>query len=95
MHAMRDAAQGERKKAAAWRLTQAFLDGVKAEPLFEDRSDRGMAVAVAVMRFLTREAIEPEVYLRWLAHVAEMTIIAAETQEEAELIAEARRSPCH
>lgn len=89
---MGDSERGKRKKAAAFKLTGDFLDGVKAEALFEDREDRGMAVAVAVMRFITREGIEPESYLKWLAYVAEATIVAAETEEQAELFAEARRA---
>jgi hypothetical protein len=82
----------ETKQAAAWKLTTAFLDAVSAETAFEDRSDRGMAVAMAVMRFMCREAIDPDVYLSWLARIAEMTVVEAKTPEEAELFAEARRT---
>jgi hypothetical protein len=89
---MRDSPEGELKKAAAWKLTTAFLDGVSAETMFADRADRGMAVAMAVMRFIVREAIEPGVYLNWLAKVADLSIVAAETQEQADLFAEARRT---
>jgi hypothetical protein len=89
---MRKDAPTDVKKAAAWKLTTAFLDGVKAEPLFEDRSDRGMAVALAVMRFMCREAIDPDVYLSWLARVAELTVVEASSKEEAELFTEARRA---
>jgi hypothetical protein len=92
---MREDARTELKKAAAWRLSEAFLDGVKAETLFEDRADRGMAVAVAVMRFICREGLEPRSYLKWLTRTGLASIIEAATVEEAELIAEARRNPCH
>jgi hypothetical protein len=82
----------EAKQAAAWKLTTAFLDAVSADKAFDDRSDRGMAVALAVMRFMCREAIDPDVYLSWLAAAARHSIIEAATPEEAELFAEARRT---
>jgi hypothetical protein len=82
----------EAKKTAAWKLTSAFLDGVTDEPMFEDRSDRGMVVAMAVMRFVSREAIEPQVYLNWLAQVADLTLVEPKSPEEAELFIEARRT---
>jgi hypothetical protein len=88
-------ARTEAKKAAAWRLSEAFLTGLRDETLFEDRADRGMAVAIAVMRFIVREGLEPRSYFKWLTRAGLASIIEAATAEEAELIAEARRNPCH
>jgi hypothetical protein len=92
---MREDAHDKAKKAAAGRLTDAFLTSLRAESLFEDRADRGMAVGMAVMRFIVHERLDPRVYLDWLDRLAEITIIEAATQDEADLIAEARRNPCH
>jgi hypothetical protein len=89
---MREDAHTDAKKAAAWKLAQAFLDGVRDEKTFTDREDRAMAVAMAVMRFMCREALDPEVYLSWLGVIAENSFIKPKTPEEAELFAEARRT---
>ena len=47
--------QADDKKDAAWKLCDAFLDGVFSDLRFEGRYDRGMAVMMLVARFICQE----------------------------------------
>ena len=86
--------QAEDKKEAAWRLADAFLDGLCDEVVFDGRFDRGMAVMVLVARFVCQEQITPKSYLDWLAKKVRESIVAV-TPEEAAAINERRKKACH
>jgi hypothetical protein len=93
--AMRE--QAEDKKDAAWLLSDAFLDGLYDELVFDSRFDRGMAVMVLVARFVCLEQMTPESYLEWLAKKVRESIVAV-TPEEAAAIGEEherRKRTCH
>jgi hypothetical protein len=83
------------KKVASKKLVDAFLAGVRAEPLYEDRAERAMPIAMAVMMFIVDEKIEPATFLNWLDRIAETTIIEATSREEADLFDEARSAQWH
>lgn len=71
------------KKDAAYRLADAFLDGVYAEKSFDGRLDRGMAVAWVVMSFIVREKISPASYLKWLKRIVRDSVVILDTPEAA------------
>ena len=86
--------QAEDKKDAAWKLADAFLNGLTNENLFEDRHDRGMAVMVLVARFICQEEISPTSYLKWLTQKVSESVVSV-SPEEAASIAERRTKTCH
>jgi hypothetical protein len=86
--------QADDKKDAAWRLADAFLNGLTDEATFEDRYDRGMAVMVLVARFVCQEEISPASYLKWLSSKVVDSVVAV-TPEEATAIDERRTKTCH
>lgn len=90
--------QADDKKDAAWKLADAFLDGVMREPLFKSRYDRCMAVFIVVVRFLCQEGVEAAAFTRWLADKIEESVFEAGSPEEAAALKmqeERRKRTCH
>jgi len=74
------------RQKAAFARAEAFLDGLYADQTLDGRFDRGMTVAIAVMKFIVREQISPKSYLRWMAKMVKSSVVAAASVEaEAEI----------
>ena len=84
-----------KQKEAAFAHAEAFLDGLYADQTLDGRFDRGMTVAIAVMKFIVREQISPKSYLRWMAKMIKSSIVIAAAAVEAEAIIEARNATWH
>ena len=91
--------QADDKKDAAWKLADAFLEGVYAEPLFVSRYDRCMAVFIVVVRFLCAEGVQVQAFTKWLTNKIEESVFESGSPEEAAALKmveeERRKRTCH
>ena len=83
------------RQKAAFARAEAFLDGLYADQTLDGRFDRGMTVAIAVMKFIVREQISPKSYLRWMAKMVKSSVVAAAASVEAEAEIEPRNVTWH